>query len=249
MGSVELRTEYDIWDRPHYAYGVLSAVRLARSLGLDGITVIEFGVAGGNGLVALEELSLMIADHAGIDVDVVGFDAGSGMPSPIDYRDIAHVWAKGFYEMDVDRLEERLTHARLVIGPVETTVTETLESFRYPIGFISFDLDYYSSTRSAFAVFSAAERTRLPRVFCYFDDVILPERAYHNEYTGELLAIREFNEEHDLVKIARIEGLVWMRRCPARWNEQMYVLHDFEHSRYTQLVTRDGDAARQLPLR
>jgi hypothetical protein len=61
----------------------------------------------------------------------------------------------------------------------------------YPVGFVAFDLDYYSSTTVAFRVF---EKEHLPRVHCYFDDTIWPESAYHNEYIGELCAIREFNE-------------------------------------------------------
>jgi hypothetical protein len=51
---------------------------------------------------------------------------------------------------------------------------------------------------SAFRVFSGTPATRLPRVFCYFDDIVWPERACYNEFTGEYLAIREFNEQRAL---------------------------------------------------
>src|SRR6187549_2659720 len=39
---------------PQYTWGVLQAAHLATTLGIRRISVIEFGVAGGNGLVALE---------------------------------------------------------------------------------------------------------------------------------------------------------------------------------------------------
>src|SRR4051794_34328749 len=88
VGSVDLRTEYDIWDRPAYAYGIHSAAKLARALGLDRITAVEFGVAGGNGLVSMERIAESVGGHVGVEVAVMGFDAGSGMPAPEDYRDL-----------------------------------------------------------------------------------------------------------------------------------------------------------------
>jgi hypothetical protein len=47
--------------RPQYVWGVLNGAFLARALGIPRISVIEFGVAGGNGLVVLES----IADQIG----------------------------------------------------------------------------------------------------------------------------------------------------------------------------------------
>jgi hypothetical protein len=75
IGSVDLRVRFGIWHRPHYAYGVFSAADLAKRLGLKGITVIELGVAGGSGLVALEEIASAVGGAAGIQIDVVGFDS------------------------------------------------------------------------------------------------------------------------------------------------------------------------------
>jgi hypothetical protein len=47
FGSVETRVRYGVFDRPHYAYGVYAAADLARRLGLNTISAIELGVAGG----------------------------------------------------------------------------------------------------------------------------------------------------------------------------------------------------------
>lgn len=233
IGSVETRVRYDAWERPHYAYGVYSAADLARRLNLPAITVIEFGVAGGNGLLALERIAAHVGRDLGIDISVFGFDSGEGMPSPANYRDLPYVWNRGYYRMDRPALENKLTNAKLVIGDV----TQMLQSFNapHPIGFIAFDLDYYSSTKGAFRVF---ELDHLPRTYCYFDDIIRPEIACHNEYVGELCAIREFNCEHSDVKLCPIHGLRTMRLRPAGWNDQMYAFHDFLHPLYCVNVNR-----------
>jgi hypothetical protein len=85
-------------------------------------------------------------------------------------------------------------------------------------------------------------------VYCYFDDIIWPERAAHNEYTGELCAIREFNEEHEMKKICPIHLLRHTRLQPAPWADQFYIMHDFRHSLYTRNITPDDEAHTQLPL-
>ena len=241
-GGVDIRTDFDVWERPAYAFGIHSAARLARALGLKAISVVEFGVAGGNGLVAMERTAALMAKHFGLEINVYGFDTGSGMPAAVDYRDLPHVWARGFYQMDEAKLRGRLTHARLVLGNVVETVPRFLEQLDgAPLGFISFDLDYYTSTKQALRIFDRDSSTRLPRALCYFDDIIHPQRGYVNPYVGELLAINEYNSEQETKKIARIEHLAWMRQRPAIWNEQMYVHHDFAHPLYTQLIVSVGD--------
>src|SRR5215207_985617 len=52
--SYEHKLLYNTLDRPHYGYGLLKAAELARRLGYARISAIEFGVAGGNGLLSLE---------------------------------------------------------------------------------------------------------------------------------------------------------------------------------------------------
>ena len=69
---------------PQYAYGVLQAASLAKTLGVQRITVAELGVAGGNGLLELERLSKTIAAEKQVDIKSVGFDLGCGMPQPVD---------------------------------------------------------------------------------------------------------------------------------------------------------------------
>ena len=233
IGSVAVRTRYGAWPRPHYAYGVFHAAQQAKLLGLGEISVIEFGVAGGNGLLALQSLARDISHHFGIRISVFGFDTGQGMPVATDYRDLPYVWGSGFYKMDQDRLKAQLrpdTH--LILGDVTQTVRQVLETSP-AIGFISFDLDYYHSTKGALTAFDLPHSTRLPRVYCYFDDILFPEYACHNPSTGELCAIREFNEERTNVKLHPLHLLRWMRPHAEPWNDQIYVLHDFQHPLYS----------------
>ena len=55
-------------------------------LGLAGITVIEFGVAGGSGLVSLQSIAREVAGDLDLEISTWGFDSGSGMPPATDYR-------------------------------------------------------------------------------------------------------------------------------------------------------------------
>jgi hypothetical protein len=248
FGSLETRVQYGIFDRPHYAYGVFHAADLAKRLGVKAISVIEFGVAGGRGLIALEKIAAMVAGRFDVEIHVVGFDSGQGMPAPVDYRDLPHVWGAGFYQMDVPKLRASLSPStELVLGPVEETARAWVPKAR--IGFVAFDLDYYSSTASAFQLFQGESAGRcLPRVYCYFDDTIWPVHACHNEYTGELCAIREFNQEQRDKKICPIHALRHTRAHADAWNEQMYVFHDFRHPLYGRNLMPAGEVHRQLPM-
>ena len=247
-GSVDTRVRYGIFDRPNYAYGVYSAADLAKRLGLSAISVLELGVAGGRGLMALERIAAEVGNHIGIQIHVTGFDTGEGMPSPVDYRDLPHVWDQGFYKMDVPKLKAQLSPStELVLGPMEDTVSSWAP--KGAIGFVSFDLDYYSSTKSALRLFDNRDpASRLPRTYCYFDDMVWPEHACHNDYVGELLAIREFNEARESQKLCPIHMLRFTRPHEATWNEQMYVLHDFKHPLYCKNVTPSGDSYTQMHL-
>ena len=249
LGSVTTRVEYGVFDYPHYAYGVYWAAVTAARLKIPKISVAEFGVAGGRGLVALERASEQIERETGVGIDVVGFDSGEGMPAPTDYRDLGHIWGPGFYKMDVPKLRSQLTRAQLVLGDVGQTTAQWLrEKERAPLGFVAFDLDYYSSTKAAFALFEGAQSTHLPRVYCYFDDVVTNALGCMNEYVGELLAIREFNDAHPDRKVCRIEGVRVHRPRWEIWQERMYAFHDFAHSQYNTLVIPQTHSDTQLPL-
>src|ERR1700749_5254524 len=54
LGSYLYRLENGVVARPHYGYCVYQGALLAKKLGHRRVSVIEFGVAGGRGLLDLE---------------------------------------------------------------------------------------------------------------------------------------------------------------------------------------------------
>jgi len=179
---------------------------------------------------------------------VVGFDAGAGMPPAMDYRDLPHVWGQGFYKMDEAKLRTKLRSAKLILGNVSETVPEWLRTLTAPIGFVAFDLDYYSSTKAALRIFDGAPETHLPRVHCYFDDLACTNIGVINRYVGEHLAIDEFNAEHADRKVCPIEQLRTNRYQWEKWQGRMYGFHNFSHDHYTRHLIPSDDPKRQLPL-
>lgn len=240
------KLEFDVVDRPHYGHCLLQAALLARKLGYSRVAAVEFGVASGAGLVALERHAEYVKSETGVDVALYGFDTGTGMPPPLDYRDMPYLWQAGYFTMDAKKLRDKLRFAKLVLGPVGKTVPKfCAEENPPPIGFIAFDLDYYSSTVQAFRIFESEERYFLPRVSCYFDDMVGDIDWAYNEFTGELLAIKEFNASHDGIKIAPVQGLrFYGNRHPQVWHEQIFVAHLFRHPDYCHPISE----LTQLPL-
>ena len=248
FGPFKLRLALDVFNRPHYAYCTYHAALEAKLLGINRISVIEFGVAGGLGLLDLEEVSAHVSRETNIDIDVYGFDSGTGLLNPLDYRDLPYVFQKGFYKMDIDLLKKRLKKAILVIGDVKDTVPEFFEKYKpAPLGFLAVDLDFYSSTIHALSLFNTDDHKLLPRVFCYFDDLIGNDYELHSEFAGELLAIREFNDQSEYRKLGKINGLSYKRLINQKWCEQIYVLHNFKHPLYSKYIYENKD--RQLILK
>ena len=229
--------------RPNYLWCVLHAARVAANTGIGRISILEIGVAGGNGLAALEAAAADAAAAFGVDVDVYGFDTGQGLPEPKDHRDAPFLMEKGDFPMDPDALRARLQKAELVLGELSETVGPFLDRAPAPIGFIAFDVDYYSSTRDALGLFAGDASALQPRVLCYFDDV----HGYPwGDSNGARLAIREFSESHEERKIDQLHGLRHLlprSEFEARWPEAIYLAHVFDHPRYadfegTQITRR-----------
>ena len=78
-----------------YVHLVLEAAKAAKNLGIKRISIIEFGVAGGNGLIQFENISIQVEKYTGVSIDVIGFDTGTGLPEVTDYRDLPYVWQQG----------------------------------------------------------------------------------------------------------------------------------------------------------
>lgn len=218
--------------KPQYVWGLLQGAVLARVLGLTCISALELGVAGGYGLLALEQTAVQVEELVGIGITVLGFDTGVGLPRPRDFRDQPNKWVEGQLPMQREKVESLLKRASLRIGPVSETIPAFVNEGPAPVAFVSFDLDLYSSTRDSFALFQADSNFLLPRIPCYFDDIL---GHTFNDFAGERLAIHEFNDDHELRKLSPIYGLrhyVPPRyRDDRRW-EGMYFAHFFDHPLY-----------------
>jgi len=247
VGSFRHRMRYDTCLRPHYAYCMDRAAMTAEALGIPKLSVLEFGVAGGNGMIAIEQLAAEIEKLYSVQFEIYGFVSGQGLPAPESAYDLPYIWQEGFFAMDRDALERKLSRSQLVFGDVKETVGTFFEQHQpAPIGVVFHDLDYNSSTVRALHIFDAPDASRLPRVLCYFDDIMSSNLGFLCDEVGQLHAIREFNSAHDAQKLAPINGLRYLRPMPARWNEQIYLLHDFSHPQYSTYIHPKQD--RQMPI-
>jgi len=231
--------------RPHYAYALLSAAKEAVFLGYEKISVIEFGCASGSGLVDLEYISNQISDILDIQFEIYGFDAGEGMPPSTDYRDLLYMWSTGEYKMEQEELRKRIQHASLVIGDAKDTVPSFFEKFKpAPLGAIFVDMDYYTSTKSCLKIFDYDSNHYMPRVFVYLDDTLET-----SEFTGELLAVNDYNRLHDMRKISiqslKAEKMSLMWKNWIYLGKKFYHWHCFDHEKYSIPLHR---GAHQLPL-
>jgi hypothetical protein len=238
IGSYRFRLSIDAVQRPQYGHLVFNAARLAKSLGYKRISVIEYGVAGGNGLLALEDHALRIEEMLGVEIEVYGFDTGKGLPPPADYRDLPFHWQEGFFAMNFAALEKRLRKAKLVLGDIKETAPSFFEVYKpAPVGAIAIDVDFYSSTVPGLEMLKAGEKYFLPRIFCYFDDTVGSEIELYNDFTGERLAINEFNDANEHIKLCPPYYLAARRK--EIWHNHIWIGHFFNHSKYNAFVSRE----------
>jgi hypothetical protein len=199
-------------------------------IGLKEISVFEFGVLRGDGLLDLCATCQRITEDTGFKFQIFGFDSDVGMPPITDYRDHPEIWYTGQFKVDHDLLRNRLpSNARLIVGDIAKTIEpfckENLNA-ECPVGFVSIDVDLYSSTKSAFKLFKKGKpEFYLPAVVMYFDDV--NDMITLNSWCGEALAIKEFNRAS---KYRKIEEKWTRQNSPnAGWHDQMHCCHILDH--------------------
>ncbi|HEY0104787.1 MAG TPA: hypothetical protein VGB91_01795 [Rhizomicrobium sp.] len=230
FGGFRRKVDFDLVIRPQYAYPILRAADLAREWGYDKLTLLEFGVASGTGLLNICHIAERVTRETGIQFRIVGFDTGTGMPPPVDYRDLPEIYQEGDFPMDIERLKAALpANCELVLGPIAQTLPAFLKTVpaEAPIGFASIDVDYYSSAKEALEIFRAAPEKYLPLVPVYLDDI---GDITVNPWVGEALAVNEFNGENALRKIAPWTMLRARRICKnAKWIDHIYGVHVHDH--------------------
>ena len=148
------------------------------------------------------------------------------MPPPLDYRDMPELWQAGDFKMDEQALRAKLpSRCSLQLGQLQQTIPEFMASLAEdaPIGFVSIDVDYYSSTVEALRIFEFDAENYLPIVCTYLDDIIVDSIS---DWSGELLAINEFNLRTPMRKISPFPFLRPKRLFQrARWIDQIFLCH------------------------
>jgi hypothetical protein len=245
IGTYGFRYSIGALHRPNYAYLVYQAALQAKRLGERRVSVIEFGVAGGAGLLALEEHAAEVEKIFDVSIEIYGFDTGVGLPAPVDYRDLCYHWKPGFFRMDQQALQGRLKRAKLVLGDIRDTIHTFAGKYDpAPIAAVSHDLDFHSSTAAAFKLFELDSRFILPRMVVYFDDVIGTDMELYNDFTGQRCAIHEFNDSQASRKLSPLYYLS-AKGVVTPWHSQMWSFHAFDHPDYNKFI--DGEN-QQLPV-
>src|SRR5215813_13419759 len=86
FGSFRAKVNFDLIIRQQNAFPILHAADKARQAGLKRLTIVEFGVANGAGLINMCRIAASVEKTTGVGFDIYGFDTGAGMPAAIDYR-------------------------------------------------------------------------------------------------------------------------------------------------------------------
>jgi hypothetical protein len=229
-GDFRTRERYGRIRRSNYLYGMLRAADIAKYFGRKRVTVIEFGVASGAGILNMISLASLVEKETDVSLRIVGFDTGRGLPPVKGYKDHPELWNPGDFAMeDRDSLMQKIgNRAEIIWGDIAETIGPFTDSIdpTVPLGFISVDVDIYSATKSSLRCLSSAPEKYLPAISMYFDDVGF---FFANQWAGELAAIREFNEQHELRKIDVDRSLNSRPVKAEGWYSNMHVCHVLDH--------------------
>ncbi len=234
FGSFRAKVLYDLVRRREHAYSLLQAADWARERGLSKVTVVETGVASGAGLWNMVRIGEKVTAVTGVGFEFAAFDTGTGMPPPIDHRDHPEVFQTGDFRMqDIEALRRALpSNARLIIGDVADTIPEFVAGLspEAPVGYVVIDVDYYSSAKAAMEVMKGPADCYLPLTLVYFDDIGAVVFPWANDWCGERLAIREFNNENGYRKLQHDSFMKYGRVYKdSDWLERVYRLHVLDH--------------------
>ena len=239
-GTFREKELFGLVRRPNYTYGMLRAADTASFFGKSAVTACEFGVATGNGLINMAEVADLIKAETGVQIRVVGFDTGAGLPAPQGYKDHPELWSDGDFAMeDPALLRARLQgKAELILGDISDTIDDFSRSLtpECPLGFVSIDVDIYSGTVAALRVLHGTPELYLPAMSFYLDDI---GSYFSNSSCGELCAVKEHNLAHAL-RLIDIDRSLPGRHLGSEvnWYRAMHVCHVLDHPFRTQPRSR-----------
>ena len=219
--------------KPHYESILYEACLEAKKLKINQVSVIELGVAGGNGIVSLEKYKRKIEKVLDISINIYGFDTGSGLPESVKDEDLPFFWKSNMYKIDRDALEKRI-NSKIFYGDVKNTVDDFIKINKNSICCIFFDLDLYTSTINFLNQIPKIKDHLLPRVLCYFDDVYVFEN-YINQFNGVFKAIDEFNKSFSEFKLGCSVDHFKDFKFPLA-KTSIYTLHCFNNHLYKKYI-------------
>lgn len=223
--------------RPHYETILYEASKTALKLGEKEISVIELGVAGGNGIKSLYSYKKKIEKLLNIKISIIGFDSGSGLPEVKRKEDLPFFWKAGDYTNEnINHLEQNYEDVKIYAGDISETIDTFVNETKNKIGCIFFDLDLYSSTKSFLdKIHMLSEKNLLlPRTLCYFDDLFIADYGL-DETNGEPLAIADFNQENKNLKLGKAFDSISDFKFPLAKN-QIFTLHDYNNLNYSKYI-------------
>ena len=234
FGGFRTKVKFDLVRRRYHAYSLLQVADWAAERGIRTVTAIEAGVASGQGMRNMIDVGALVTKETGVKFQIVGFDMGTGLPPPRDYRDHPEVWKSGDFKMpDMAEFQRSLPdHARVIVGDVADTIPAFVKTLtpEAPLGYAVIDVDYYSSARDTMRVLQGPPDCYLPATLVYFDDIGAVVFPWANDWCGERLAIREFNETNELRKLQldvfRKYGRIYK---DSDWLDRVYTLHVLDH--------------------
>jgi hypothetical protein len=220
---------HDLFQRCNYAYGIIIAAEIGRRISAPEVSVVETGVWFGAGLTNICEICDFLTSTWGVRFRIYGLDTGEGLPSPQDWRDHPELWASGSMVMpDHAALLARLpANASLVLGDVADTIPDLLATeitSLNPIGFISLDVDLYTASKDVLKLLDARVEQLAPAIPLWVDDSNI--NVFQGSYSGEALAIHEFNQSHETRKIDH--KIVRTTRPQTLWHHCYYFAHIFD---------------------
>ncbi len=230
FGNYSQKIDYDLdLLRPEYCFGVKDAFETARKERKSKILLFEFGVASGRGFYKIAEIAEKLSKLYGIDYELIGFDTGKGLPTIYDYRDHPEKYRYGDYPSNGLEKVKLPKNCKIYFGEIKNTLNTFKNEFsknKGKIAFVSIDVDIYSSTVDTLNLFKLDESKYLSKVTLHLDDM---RDTDHNEYCGELLAVKEFNSLDIPRKICKMNQLASKRIFKnAPYLGRMFYVHIFD---------------------
>ena len=223
--------------RPHYESLIYETSKNAIKLGYKEISIIELGVAGGNGIKSILKYKKKIEKVLDIKINIIGFDTGTGLPQTNEKKDLPFFWKLGDYtNKDLKNLENQDPSIKIYEGNISNTIDKFILENNLKIGLIIFDLDLYTSTKSFLDKIPELSKKELllPRVFCYFDDLFIADYSL-DQTNGEPLAITEFNDQFDNLKLGKTFDHINDFKFPLA-KGQIFTLHDYNNKDYNKYI-------------